>query len=86
MLQINLILEVSSAYSLTTPLGKKGYRVMALDTKKCYISRDVIFVENIFPFQSHSNTITHSSLFPAENSIAYSNTPLYVPIFYESPV
>lgn len=32
------------------PFGKKGYMVMQLDTKKCYTSRDVIFVENSFLF------------------------------------
>ena len=33
------------------PFGKKGYRVLHLDTRKCYYSRDVIFIEDVFPFQ-----------------------------------
>jgi len=32
------------------PFGQKGYRVMDLDTHKVYVSRDVIFQEDIFPF------------------------------------
>jgi len=31
------------------PFGKKGYRVMELETSKFHESRDVIFHENIFP-------------------------------------
>ena len=30
---------------------KKGYKVMEMETKKIYESRDVIFYENIFRFQ-----------------------------------
>ena len=40
------------------PFNKKGYRVMDLATKKCYVTRDVRFVENIFPFQNISSTIS----------------------------
>lgn len=49
------------------PFGKKGYRVMHLDTKKCYTSRDVSFVENVFPF--HTHTETSDSLFPNQYPI-----------------
>lgn len=34
------------------PQGVKGYRLYNLHTKKFYISRDIIFHESIFPFQS----------------------------------
>lgn len=32
------------------PYGTKGYRVIDLETKRVFISRDVQFVEHIFPF------------------------------------
>lgn len=49
------------------PYGQKGYRVMHLETKKCYVSRDVIFVENTYPFSSI--TTTSDLMFPIESSI-----------------
>ena len=36
------------------PFNKKGYRVMELTTKKCYITRDIKFVEHQFPFHTIS--------------------------------
>lgn len=54
------------------PYAKKGYRVMDIDTKKCFISRDVKFVEDHFPFKdiipSHSNT----PLFPLSSTDIFS--------------
>ena len=41
------------------PLGKKGYRVMELDTFKFHESRDVIFHENIFPFAAKAKGQCH---------------------------
>ncbi|KAL8145688.1 hypothetical protein AgCh_003726 [Apium graveolens] len=40
------------------PYAKKGYRILDLSTKKCFISRDVRFVETVFPFlnKSHAST------------------------------
>uniref|UniRef100_A0A1S3X8G1 Uncharacterized serine-rich protein C215.13-like n=1 Tax=Nicotiana tabacum TaxID=4097 RepID=A0A1S3X8G1_TOBAC len=39
------------------PFAKKGYKLYNLTTKKCLISRDVIFHEHYFPFsQSHPTT------------------------------
>jgi Reverse transcriptase (RNA-dependent DNA polymerase)/gag-polypeptide of LTR copia-type/Integrase core domain/GAG-pre-integrase domain/Retrotransposon gag protein len=32
------------------PFGQKGYRVFDLETKEIFVSRDVIFHENVFPF------------------------------------
>lgn len=32
------------------PHGKKGYRVMSIADRKFFVSRDVVFHENIFPF------------------------------------
>jgi len=36
------------------PRGYKGYKLYSLDTKKFFVSRDVIFDESIFPFQTIS--------------------------------
>ncbi|XP_074349741.1 uncharacterized protein LOC141689363 [Apium graveolens] len=55
------------------PLEKKDYRVIHLDTKKCYISRDVIFIENVFPFQSLGTPA--ENVFPASSG-CYSDSPL----------
>lgn len=33
------------------PYGQKGYKVLNLDTKKVFVSRDVHFLENVFPFK-----------------------------------
>ncbi|KAL1194230.1 Retrovirus-related Pol polyprotein from transposon RE1 [Cardamine amara subsp. amara] len=34
------------------PFGKKGWNLYDLDTKEMFVSRDVVFVENTFPFAS----------------------------------
>ena len=36
------------------PRGYKGYKLYSLDTKKFFVSRDVVFHESIFPFQTIS--------------------------------
>ena len=38
------------------PYGQKGYRVYNLTTHRIIVSRDVVFHETIFPFQSYSPT------------------------------
>lgn len=40
---------------------------MHLDTKKCCISRDVTYLENVFSFHTLNNSLTES-LFPSEMS------------------
>ena len=45
------------------PKGYKGYKVYDLITKKFQISRDVVFYENIFPFQSEKHNKPASDLF-----------------------
>lgn len=58
------------------PYGKKGYRVMDIQSRKCYNSRDVYFVDDVYPFltlQSSSN----NSLFPSLTFIA-DDTPLSI--------
>jgi len=38
------------------PQGIKGYMLYNLHTRKFYVSRDLVFHENIFPFQTLPNT------------------------------
>ena len=54
------------------PLGPKGYKLHDLSTKSCFISRDVVFRESIFPFKhwtaksgSYSLPINHC-MFPSQ--------------------
>ncbi|XP_019250920.1 PREDICTED: uncharacterized protein LOC109229825 [Nicotiana attenuata] len=47
---------------------QKGYKMFVLHTKEFHISRDVVFMEDIFPFQ-HLNSST-SSLFPVLDTSA----------------
>ena len=54
------------------PFGTKGYKVYDLATKTCFIFRDVVFKETIFPFKhwlSHSKPVSFSSypsMFPTQ--------------------
>ncbi|XP_070047522.1 uncharacterized protein [Nicotiana tomentosiformis] len=59
------------------PYGKKGYKVLSLQSNQVFISRDVKFIENIFPF-SYSKPISH--LFPAyfPPSIGSADQPLII--------
>lgn len=43
-------------------VGYKGYKVLDLDSNQVSISRDVVFHENIFPFQT-DNVIPDSTFF-----------------------
>lgn len=45
------------------PFAKKGYRVLDLQTKHVFVSRDVCFYEDIFPFK-HIDTPSLAQLFP----------------------
>ncbi|XP_019253992.1 PREDICTED: uncharacterized protein LOC109232701 [Nicotiana attenuata] len=52
------------------PTGKKGYKLLNLQTKAIFISRNVIFHESVFPFtSSHTN---FSSLFPTPSNTDFS--------------
>lgn len=46
------------------PFGKKGWRVFDLETKKISVSRDVIFLEDQFPFATPSTLSSSSILSP----------------------
>ena len=49
------------------PFGSKGYKLYDLSTKSCFISRDVVFRESIFPFK-HWTSKSVSSFFPINHS------------------
>ena len=36
------------------PASEKGYKLMDIQTRAIFVSRDVRFVENVFPFQKDS--------------------------------
>ena len=62
------------------PFGTKGYKVYDLATKTCFVSRDVVFKENIFPFKhwlSNSKSVPISSCsnkFPSQPIIQDSSS------------
>ena len=82
-------LRAKAYFFLGYPFGLKGYKLYDLTTKSCFISRDVVFKESIFPFKhwvSKSTTtslpITHS-MFPCQPLVP-DNTRYLVPsIFVE---
>lgn len=45
-------------------VSQKGYKLLDLETKVIFISRDVIFHEKVFPFQEASLEDTTDSIFP----------------------
>ena len=45
------------------PFGSKGYKLYDLSTKSCFISRDVVFRESVFPFK-HWTAKSGSSYLP----------------------
>lgn len=56
------------------PFSKKGYKILDLQSKKCFHSRDVQFAETSFPFQSihsdDSDSMSYSTpLFPITSSV-----------------
>lgn len=64
------------------PPGYKAYKLLNLLTNEIYISRDVTFHENIFPFQGESSSFVDSDLFSDSvlpTQISYTAQPLQVP-------
>ncbi|XP_075106921.1 uncharacterized protein LOC142179925 [Nicotiana tabacum] len=45
------------------PYGVKGYKVLSLATKKIHVSRDVVFIESVFPFTLSSENTYFPSVF-----------------------
>ena len=46
---------------ISYPFGMKGYKLFDLSTEKFFVSRDVIFHENIFPFHSSTSLVNPSA-------------------------
>ena len=61
------------------PSGVKGYKLLDLATQKILISRDVIFHENIFPFQN-TTPLPDFSTFLHTSSPPISYIPIPIPL------
>jgi hypothetical protein len=46
------------------PFGKKGWKLFDLEKEELFISRDVIFHENIFPFHSSLSEAHDPTIIP----------------------
>uniref|UniRef100_A0A2N9IX68 Integrase catalytic domain-containing protein n=1 Tax=Fagus sylvatica TaxID=28930 RepID=A0A2N9IX68_FAGSY len=72
------------------PTGVKGYKLLDLDTHKLFISRDVIFHENIFPFQNSIPIPDFSTFLHTSSPISHFSLPSYnttdIPVSAEMPV
>ena len=51
------------------PFGQKAYKLLNLETRKIFVSRDVIFHEDVLPYQMF-NQGTFPRLFPFHDSIS----------------
>lgn len=54
------------------PFGKKGYKLLGLQSKKVFISRNVVFHEHIFPFSSKESI----HIFPNNSSVPHLDHPV----------
>ncbi|CAN0874921.1 Retrovirus-related Pol polyprotein from transposon RE1 [Linum grandiflorum] len=53
---------------LGLPPNIKGYKLLDINTKQIFISRDVVFYENIFPFK---HTYTSNNTIPVESQLIF---------------
>ncbi|XP_049390256.1 uncharacterized protein LOC125854717 [Solanum stenotomum] len=66
------------------PANQKGFKCLDLDTHKIFISRDVHFQEDIFPFLSHSHST--QPIFPTSNPVpTMDSIEDYNPIVFSNP-
>lgn len=47
--------RASACIFIGYPIGQKGYKVMSIELRNIIISRDVKFIESIFPFKTNSD-------------------------------
>ncbi|KAL8116037.1 hypothetical protein AgCh_022503 [Apium graveolens] len=66
------------------PFAKKGYKILNLETKRVFISRDVKFIETVFPFRNISVQTPHS-MFPA-HTMYIDDDPLSASVLNQSDV
>lgn len=59
------------------PIGLKAYGVMHPDSRKVFLSRDVIFLEDVFPFQSITSSY-HITIFPTDSPFSTDDSLLIV--------
>lgn len=57
------------------PFGIKGYTLLDLETKKIFVSRKVVFYENIFPFKS-DDSINNTQFQSDQNKVSFSQDPI----------
>lgn len=62
-------LRASKCVFIGYPMEKRGYKVYNLETHKIQVSKDVIFLETIFPFHSPNCNPDHSHISSITNSI-----------------
>lgn len=63
-------------------LNKKGYKLLNLETRTFFVSRDVIFREDIFPFKNADDD--GPRVFVDVSSDAFNYDPLYGPLVLEN--
>ena len=56
------------------PFGQKAYKLLNLETKQVFTSRDVIFHEKVLPYQ-HVQSRNKSTIFPSYNNYDTYNIP-----------
>ena len=75
----------SSCVFLGYPFGVKGYKLLDLTTKRIFVSRDVHFLETVFPFVSSSHSFSPHTNIPLPHlfpSVAQPSASLFdFPIF-----
>lgn len=57
------------------PFGIKGYTLLDVETKKIFVSRNVVFYENLFPFKGE-NSISNTQLQPDLNNTSSTQNPI----------
>lgn len=73
--------RVVACVLLGYPHGKKSYKLLNFKTMRTFISRDVVFHEEFFPFATINSSLSSNPTLPTANFY-----PTYVPILELTPV